>query len=64
MEKLNKAVTGATGHYVKDKVFRYVANYDYCFKTFAKQRWIGRNLLEMFIAEFKAFTEQYYVRCH
>lgn len=62
MEKVNKVVTGPAAHYVKDNVLRYVVNYDYCFKTFTKQRWIGKNLLDMFIAEFKAFTEQYYVR--
>lgn len=61
MEKVNKAIASGLQHYAFDKAFRYVNNYDYCFKTFAKQRWLGRNLLEMFITEFKAFSETYYV---
>lgn len=61
MEKLAQAIAGKPAHYFKDKALRYVINYDYCFKTFAKQRWLGRNLLEVFISEFKAFSENYYV---
>ena len=60
MEKVNKVATAAA-HYTKDKAFRYVINYEFCFKTFAKQRWLGRNLLDVFITEFKAFSENYYV---
>lgn len=61
MEKVAQTIVAKPPHYFKDTVFRYVLNYDYCFKTFAKQRWIGRNLLEVFISEFKAFSETYYV---
>lgn len=61
MEKVAQAIASGPGHYVKDKAFRYVLNYDYCFKTFAKQRWLGRRLFEVFVSEFKAFSENYYV---
>jgi len=47
-------------HYTLDKFFRYVNNYDYCFRTFAKMRWLKRPLIEVFAREFKAFTESYY----
>lgn len=62
MEKLVQTIAAKPPHYIKDKAFRYVINYDYCFKTYAKQRWLNRNLLEVFISEFKAFTENYYVK--
>lgn len=44
-----------------DHIFRYVNHYEFCFKTFAKQRWLGQNLYETFCKEFKAFTPEYYV---
>lgn len=49
------------GDYTTDKCFRYVNNYEYCFKTFTKKRWIDRPLLAVFTQEFKAFTNHYYV---
>lgn len=58
MEK--KPLSALANHFHKDRFFRYVLNYDYCFRTFAKQRWLNRKLIEVFITEFKAFSETYY----
>lgn len=60
MEKT--VITKVVAHFHKDKFFRYVNNYEYCFRTFAKQRWLKREILELFIKEFKAFSESYYRR--
>lgn len=48
--------------YAKDKLFRYVVNYEYCFRTFCKGRWLNRNIIEVFQNEFKAFQKDYYPR--
>ena len=60
MEK--KTASALANHFHTDRFFRYVLNYDYCFRTFAKQRWLNRKLIEVFIKEFKAFSEAYYRR--
>lgn len=49
-------------HFTLDRFFRYVNNYEYCFRTFAKMRWLKRPLIQVFVLEFKAFTETYYRR--
>ena len=41
---------------------RCVVPYVYEFKTFAKQRWYGREILEVFCTEFGAYSPDYYVR--
>lgn len=46
--------------YVKDQVFRYVVNYDYCFNSNCKGRWLKKPILEVFENEFKAFKKEYY----
>ena len=35
--------------------------YKHDFKTFAKRRWIGEKLIDVFTTEFKAFSSKYYV---
>ena len=54
--------SAASPHFSTDKFFRYVNNYEFCFRTFTKQRWLGRQLLEVFTSEFRAFSETYYLR--
>jgi len=39
---------------------RHVMPYDYQFPTYTKGRWIGREILEVFSAEFQAYTKEYY----
>ena len=39
---------------------RFVKPYTHEFKTFAKKRWIGEKLLDIFNREFKAFNAEYY----
>jgi hypothetical protein len=41
---------------------RCVIPYPYTFKVFAKERWIGKPLLEVVLEEFRANDENYYVR--
>jgi tRNA pseudouridine synthase 9 len=41
---------------------RKVRPYYYKFATFAKGRWIGRTLLEIFVREFRDRPRDYYVR--
>lgn len=36
--------------------------YVFSFRTFAKGRWIGKTLLDVYKSEFKAYSEDYYVR--
>lgn len=60
MEKVKNLAINI-GDYTKDKFFRYVNNYEYCFKSYTKQRWLGRKIYEVFTTEFKAFSEEYYV---
>jgi hypothetical protein len=40
-----------------------VKPYVYEFRTFAKARWFGRELLEIFTKEFGANSPKYYVSC-
>ncbi|RLN65657.1 hypothetical protein BBJ28_00001824 [Nothophytophthora sp. Chile5] len=42
--------------------YRMVEPYVYEFRTFAKQRWFNRELLEIFTTEFGAYSPDYYVR--
>ena len=41
---------------------RYVTPYTCEFKTFAKKRWLGRTLWDVFRVEFAAYPAEYYVR--
>lgn len=43
-----------------DSGLRYVDPYEYTFSTFAKGRWVGRSLVEVFQKEFVAHPKQYY----
>ncbi len=45
--------------YVKNSL-RYVDPYEYTFSTFAKGRWVGSALVEVFQREFIAFSKVYY----
>lgn len=46
--------------YIIDGLFRFVKPYNHEFTTFAKRRWVGQSLLEVFSREFKAFSTNYY----
>lgn len=39
---------------------RFVKAYTHEFTTFAKRRWVGKSLLDVFSAEFKAYSTSYY----
>lgn len=41
--------------------YRMIEPYVYEFRTFAKERWFGRELLEIFTKEFGANSPEYYV---
>lgn len=41
---------------------RFVKPYDHEFTTFVKRRWIGSSLLDVFCAEFKAYSQDYYTK--
>lgn len=43
-----------------DGIYRRVTPYDFLFKTFAKGRWLGKGLLELFKSEFQAESPEYY----
>lgn len=40
---------------------RRVAPYHFTYNTYCKQRWRGKELLEIFASEFRDRTEEYYV---
>lgn len=46
--------------YIKIKPFRFVRPYDYCHKTCAKGRWVGKNILLAMSDEFRAYSKEYY----
>src|SRR5271156_363616 len=39
---------------------RFVETYNYEYATFAKKRWIGQQLFDVYAKEFKAFSKKYY----
>ncbi|EEP79966.1 hypothetical protein UREG_04808 [Uncinocarpus reesii 1704] len=46
--------------YYLEKGFRRVAPYHYTYNTYCKERWRGRNLLEIFTTEFRDRPAEYY----
>ena len=48
-------------YFFKNKL-RYVKDYNFCYKTYAKKRWLNKPLLETLIKEFKAYDANYYVK--
>ena len=48
-------------YYIKNG-FRFVEDYEYCFKTHAKIRWKDKEIFEVFSKEFLAYTPEYYVK--
>ncbi len=48
--------------YVIKNGLRHVTPYVNEFKTFAKKRWFGKTIWELFSTEFAAFPQDYYVR--
>lgn len=40
---------------------RKVEPYHFCYKTFTKERWIGKNIYDVFITEFRNKSKEYYV---
>jgi len=47
----------------QDPRLRYQKPYWWPYKTFVKDRWIGRELLEVVSTEFRDRSVEYYVRC-
>lgn len=41
--------------------FRYIENYSYTYRSYVKQRWEKRTILDVFSKEFRAETADYYV---
>ena len=54
-------VFDATIYVVKDSL-RFVKPYSHEFTTFAKRRWVGQSLLDVFSREFKAYSSDYYTK--
>lgn len=54
-------VFDATIYIVKDSL-RFVKPYSHEFTTFAKRRWVGQSLLDVFSREFKAYSSDYYTK--
>ena len=46
------------------KFLRTVEPYPYTFSTFAKARWFGRSVLNVYATEFGSYPELYYVSFH
>ena len=49
--------------YYLDDGMRKVHPYHYTYNTYCKQRWRGRELLDIFATEFRDRPKEYYVRC-
>ena len=43
--------------------FRFVQPYPHVYRTYAKGRWIGKELLATLVKEFKAYPPEYYEQC-
>lgn len=43
---------------------RRVKPYHYTYNTFCKERWRGRELVDIFLSEFRDRPAEYYVRSH
>lgn len=50
-----------TGPYYFEGGFRRVSPYHYTYNTFCKERWRGRELVDIFISEFRDRPPEYYV---
>lgn len=48
--------------YIFDDGLRRVAPYHFTYNTYCKERWRGRELLDIFVTEFRDRPEEYYVR--
>jgi len=46
--------------YRVEQGLRHVEPYNFDFTTFAKKRWVGKGILEVFVQEFVAYSEAYY----
>lgn len=46
--------------YFQDLGLRWVQPYDHTFQSFAKGRWIGKTLYQVFISEFRDRSHAYY----
>lgn len=54
--------TSSTGPYHFNEGLRRIAPYDFTYKTYCKERWRNRPLLEIFSEEFRDRPKTYYVR--
>ena len=46
--------------YIKERGLRFVQQYCHEFVSYAKKRWIGETLYDIYAKEFKAFSKKYY----
>ncbi len=52
------------GPYYKEDGLRKVVPYHFTYNTYCKERWRGRELLDIFACEFRDRSKEYYVRIH
>lgn len=52
---------GSPATYYFEGGFRRVKPYHYTYNTYCKERWRGRELLEIFLSEFRDRPPEYYV---
>lgn len=46
--------------YIKERGLRFVKQYQCEFLSYAKKRWIGQTIFDIYSKEFKAFSKKYY----
>jgi hypothetical protein len=46
--------------YIKERGLRFVQSYSHEFVSYAKKRWIGQTIFDIYLKEFKAFSKKYY----
>ena len=52
---------GHSEQYIIHEGRRWVKPYHFAFQAYAKKRWFGDTLMELFTREFKAYPQEYYV---
>ncbi|EGC28238.1 hypothetical protein DICPUDRAFT_160487 [Dictyostelium purpureum] len=58
---ITKELLGETNFYYKDSL-RHIEPYQFTFKVFAKERWFGQTVLDMFTTEFSTNSRDVYLR--
>ncbi|KAN0009260.1 hypothetical protein ACTFIU_006535 [Dictyostelium citrinum] len=58
---ITKQILGETSFHYKDNL-RHIEPYQYTFKVFAKERWFGQSILDMFSQEFSTNSRDVYLK--